>query len=83
MLNQAPCYADGAGEDVQLHVLTSALTEVSGQFNHFILTRNPWNILNDVKVIPSISLEGDHRILTAEFRKVAEKRSTVYQEKKN
>jgi hypothetical protein len=40
--------------------------------DYFILIRNIWNILNDVKAIPSISLEGDHRILIAEFRKVAE-----------
>jgi hypothetical protein len=34
--------------------------------DYFILTNNLWNILNDVKVISSISLEGDHRILAAE-----------------
>jgi hypothetical protein len=45
------------------------------------LTRNLWNILEDDKVIPSINSE-DHRILTAVFRKVAEQRSSVYQEKK-
>jgi hypothetical protein len=30
--------------------------------DYFILTGNHWNILNDVKVTPRISLEGDHRI---------------------
>jgi hypothetical protein len=40
--------------------------------DYFILTRNLWNVLNDVTEIPSISSEQDHRILIADFRKVAE-----------
>jgi hypothetical protein len=40
--------------------------------DYFVLTRNLWNILNYVKVILSISLPGEHRILIADFRKVAE-----------
>jgi hypothetical protein len=39
--------------------------------DYFIQKRNLWNILNDVKVIPSTSLE-DHKILIADFIKVAE-----------
>jgi hypothetical protein len=50
--------------------------------DYFILTRNLCNILNDVKIIPSKSLEGDHRILVADFRKAAEQRPSVSQEKK-
>jgi hypothetical protein len=50
--------------------------------DYFILTGNLCNILNDVKVIPITGLEGDHKTLIAEFRKVAERRPTVYQEKK-
>jgi hypothetical protein len=50
--------------------------------DYFILTRNLWNILNDIKVIPIISLEGDHGILIADFRKVAEQRPLIYQDKK-
>jgi hypothetical protein len=49
--------------------------------DYSVLTRNLWNILNDIKVTPSISLEGDHRILIANFRKEAEQRLIVYQEK--
>jgi hypothetical protein len=49
--------------------------------DYFILTRNLWNILNDVKVISSISLETDHGILIADFRKVTERRPIVYQHK--
>jgi hypothetical protein len=40
--------------------------------DYFILTRNLWNIVNDVKGIPGVSFEGDHRIVIADFRKVAE-----------
>jgi hypothetical protein len=40
--------------------------------DYFTLTRNLWNILNDVKVITSISLERDHRIIYTDFKKVAE-----------
>jgi hypothetical protein len=49
-----------------------AVLEPGTIIDHFILPGHLWNILNDVKVIPNISLEGDHRILTADFRKVAE-----------
>jgi hypothetical protein len=42
--------------------------------DYFILTRNLWNFLNHIKLIPSISLDGGHRILVADFRKVAEQR---------
>jgi hypothetical protein len=38
---------------------------------HYI-SKKPSEYSNNVKVIASISLEGDHRILIADFRKMAE-----------
>jgi hypothetical protein len=35
--------------------------------DYFIMTRNLWNIFNAVKIIPSIGLEADHRILIADL----------------
>jgi hypothetical protein len=45
------------------------------------MTRNLWNILYSVKIIQSISLEGDHRILIADFRRIMRK-PILYQEEK-
>jgi hypothetical protein len=35
--------------------------------DYFVMTRNLWTVLTDIKVIPSESL-GDHRLLVADFR---------------
>jgi hypothetical protein len=50
--------------------------------NYIVMRRNLWTVLTDIKVIPSESLEGDHRLLVAEFRKINEKKPIIYQEKR-
>jgi hypothetical protein len=34
------------------------------------MSRNIWTVVTDIKVIPSESLEGDHRLLVADFRNI-------------
>jgi hypothetical protein len=48
----------------------------------FIWTRKFWNILNYVKVMPSISLEGDHRILIVVFKRIMDRKPVLYREEK-
>jgi hypothetical protein len=46
------------------------------------MSRNVWTAIIDIKVIPSESLKGDHRLLVADFRNIKEKKPIIYQEKK-
>jgi hypothetical protein len=46
------------------------------------MSRNVWTVVTDIKVIPSESLEGDHRLLVADFKNIKEKKLVIYQENK-
>jgi hypothetical protein len=50
--------------------------------DYFVMSRNVWTVVTDIKVIPSKSLEGDHRLLVADFRNIKGKKPIIYQEKK-